>query len=215
MSVTWTEERTARLRELHAAGWSASQIAADLGGVTRNSIIGKWHRLELTSPRVVIEWTPERDVELRSMADAGLNRTDIAQYFRCNQRTLYTRTKKLGVVVRSNYYTGGAGVRTTDRAPNTSRQRRRKNPFFQSISFVNRPPAPNPFTTKFIDLEDWQCRFPSGDDGDIRFCGGHKFSTSEKTYSYCAEHCQMAYQPYRPPAHRNYARTFSGLRGYA
>ncbi len=44
---TWTEERVARLRELWAEGLSASEIARELGGVTRNAVIGKVHRLRL------------------------------------------------------------------------------------------------------------------------------------------------------------------------
>ncbi len=43
----WTEERVATLRKLWAEGLSASQIAKQLGGVTRNAVIGKVHRLGL------------------------------------------------------------------------------------------------------------------------------------------------------------------------
>jgi GcrA cell cycle regulator len=44
----WTEQRIARLRELHAEGWSFSEIAADLGeGLTRNACIGKAARIGL------------------------------------------------------------------------------------------------------------------------------------------------------------------------
>jgi hypothetical protein len=43
----WTEERTERAKELWLGGFSASQIAADLGRVTRNSVIGKLNRLGL------------------------------------------------------------------------------------------------------------------------------------------------------------------------
>jgi len=43
----WTEERVALLRKLWAEGLSASQIAKQLGGVTRNAVIGKVHRLGL------------------------------------------------------------------------------------------------------------------------------------------------------------------------
>jgi len=48
----WTNERTERLKQLHAEGYSSSQIAADLGGVTRNAVIGKVHRLGLSRPWV-------------------------------------------------------------------------------------------------------------------------------------------------------------------
>jgi len=47
--MTWTDERVARLRELWAQGFSASQIAAQIGGITRNAVIGKAHRLHLES----------------------------------------------------------------------------------------------------------------------------------------------------------------------
>ncbi|MES1156730.1 MAG: GcrA family cell cycle regulator [Alphaproteobacteria bacterium] len=43
----WTEERVNTLRKLWAEGLSASQIAKQLGGVTRNAVIGKVHRLGL------------------------------------------------------------------------------------------------------------------------------------------------------------------------
>ena len=43
----WTDERVALLTKLWADGLSASQIAAELGGITRNAVIGKVHRLGL------------------------------------------------------------------------------------------------------------------------------------------------------------------------
>jgi GcrA cell cycle regulator len=44
----WTEERVELLKKLWADGLSASQIAKQLGGVTRNAVIGKVHRLGLS-----------------------------------------------------------------------------------------------------------------------------------------------------------------------
>ena len=49
INMSWTDERVAMLRELWAKGLSASQIAVQLGGVTRNAVIGKAHRLGLES----------------------------------------------------------------------------------------------------------------------------------------------------------------------
>ena len=46
--MTWTEDRVATLSKLWADGLSASQIAKQLGGVTRNAVIGKVHRLGLS-----------------------------------------------------------------------------------------------------------------------------------------------------------------------
>src|SRR5690606_38197496 len=47
-SNTWSDERVELLRKLWTEGLSASQIAAELGGVTRNAVIGKVHRLGLS-----------------------------------------------------------------------------------------------------------------------------------------------------------------------
>ena len=44
----WTDERVANLKKLWLDGLSASQIAKQLGGVTRNAVIGKVHRLGLS-----------------------------------------------------------------------------------------------------------------------------------------------------------------------
>ncbi|HVP83788.1 MAG TPA: GcrA family cell cycle regulator, partial [Rhizomicrobium sp.] len=41
----WTDERVEQLKNLWTEGLSASQIARALGGVTRNAVIGKVHRL--------------------------------------------------------------------------------------------------------------------------------------------------------------------------
>jgi GcrA cell cycle regulator len=45
----WTDERVEQLRKLWSEGLSASQIAAHLGGVSRNAVIGKVHRLKLSA----------------------------------------------------------------------------------------------------------------------------------------------------------------------
>jgi GcrA cell cycle regulator len=47
VKMGWTEERVALLKKLWAEGHSASQIAKQIGGVTRNAVIGKVHRLGL------------------------------------------------------------------------------------------------------------------------------------------------------------------------
>ena len=47
--MTWTDERVELLKKLWADGLSASQIAGELGGITRNAVIGKAHRLRLGS----------------------------------------------------------------------------------------------------------------------------------------------------------------------
>ncbi|MBO6717665.1 MAG: GcrA family cell cycle regulator [Rhizobiaceae bacterium] len=46
--MNWTDDRVETLKKLWADGLSASQIAAQLGGVSRNAVIGKVHRLKLS-----------------------------------------------------------------------------------------------------------------------------------------------------------------------
>jgi GcrA cell cycle regulator len=46
--MSWNDERVELLKKLWADGLSASQIAGELGGVTRNAVIGKVHRLGLS-----------------------------------------------------------------------------------------------------------------------------------------------------------------------
>jgi GcrA cell cycle regulator len=46
--ITWTDDRVEQLKKLWEGGLSASQIAAELGNVTRNAVIGKVHRLGLS-----------------------------------------------------------------------------------------------------------------------------------------------------------------------
>ena len=56
--MAWTEDRVELLKKLWTEGHSASQIAKQLGGVTRNAVIGKVHRLGLSGRA-----TPSRPVK--------------------------------------------------------------------------------------------------------------------------------------------------------
>ena len=47
--MSWTEEKINKLKELWGKGNTASQIAEIIGGVSRNAVIGKAHRMNLSS----------------------------------------------------------------------------------------------------------------------------------------------------------------------
>ena len=47
--MSWTEEKVNKLKELWGKGQTASQIAAIIGGISRNAVIGKAHRLNLSA----------------------------------------------------------------------------------------------------------------------------------------------------------------------
>ena len=47
--MSWNEEKVAKLKELWGKGNTASQIAEIIGGISRNAVIGKAHRLNLSA----------------------------------------------------------------------------------------------------------------------------------------------------------------------
>ena len=47
--MSWTEEKVQKLKELWGKGNTASQIAEIIGGISRNAVIGKAHRLNLSA----------------------------------------------------------------------------------------------------------------------------------------------------------------------
>jgi hypothetical protein len=77
-NMSWNDERVELLKKLWTDGLSASQIAGELGGVTRNAVIGKVHRLGLSgrakapsvsAPRVrkAVPRAPARPVSMPQM----------------------------------------------------------------------------------------------------------------------------------------------------
>ncbi len=71
--MAWTDDRVEVLRKLWLDGHSASQIAAELGGVTRNAVIGKVHRLGLSGRGQPTSTIKRQRRARRSVS--GVNRT--------------------------------------------------------------------------------------------------------------------------------------------
>ena len=59
--MSWTDDRVEMLKKLWGEGLSASQIAGRLGGVTRNAVIGKVHRLGLSGRATTPRTRPPRN----------------------------------------------------------------------------------------------------------------------------------------------------------
>ena len=68
--LTWTDDRVEQLKKLWEAGHSASQIAGELGNVTRNAVIGKVHRLGLSGSGVATPFL-QKPCEQNPLALAG------------------------------------------------------------------------------------------------------------------------------------------------
>ena len=86
--MSWTDERVALLSKLWADGLSASQIAAELGGVTRNAVIGKVHRLGLSG----------RAKPVSSGAKRAKRAAKSGTYTRTKSGTRNTRTTRGGAL---------------------------------------------------------------------------------------------------------------------
>lgn len=68
--MNWTDERVELLKKLWAEGLSASQIAAELGSITRNAVIGKVHRLGLSGRAKTVSAPAPRPRKPRPAAEA-------------------------------------------------------------------------------------------------------------------------------------------------
>lgn len=71
--MAWNDERVELLKQLWAEGLSASQIASRMGGVTRNAVIGKVHRLGLSGRATPAK--PKRGCETADLPEVEEERT--------------------------------------------------------------------------------------------------------------------------------------------
>ncbi|MCB1681452.1 MAG: gcrA cell cycle regulator family protein [Alphaproteobacteria bacterium] len=65
--MSWTDERVTLLKKLWTEGRTAAEIAKELGGVTRNAVIGKAHRLKLSNRVSPIQQNNKKPVVAKSI----------------------------------------------------------------------------------------------------------------------------------------------------
>ena len=164
--MSWTDERVEILRKLWLDGLSASRIATELaGGVTRNAVIGKVHRLGL-SGRVKAQ-APISTVRARAAKPQNpATRTPMPQ-------------RAVAMPMRGN--TALAIQASPSAMP--AQQRGSDNNV-----------VPMTETVTIMELRESMCRWPVGDpsSSEFRYCGG-KAPIGEGPY--CSYHSRMAYQP--------------------
>lgn len=175
-TLTWTEERVERLKTLWQEGKSASFVAAELGGVSRNAVIGKVHRLGLSGRgKTQDKGAPARQRPLRAGTPESLAAAPM--------RTVTDGATALAAAPRE--------------AP-----RAQVRPQPQTVPRPAPQPVARPATTiaapvservTIMELRESMCRWPIGDPSspDFRFCG----ACSPMGVPYCTEHAQIAYQP--------------------
>lgn len=78
--MSWTDERVTLLKKLWGEGKTASEIAKILGGVTRNAVIGKAHRLKLSGRNSPIQntTTPKKAATAGSVVQAASNTNTVS-----------------------------------------------------------------------------------------------------------------------------------------
>ena len=75
--MSWTEEKVEKLKELWGKGNTASQIAEIIGGISRNAVIGKAHRLNLSAK--IIKRSKVNNSNRINYSERNINRKSRAQ----------------------------------------------------------------------------------------------------------------------------------------
>ena len=166
--MNWTDERVEKLKRLWSEGLSASQIAAQLGGVSRNAVIGKVHRLNL----------PGR-------AKAGGVATSARTAPKRPAPTARPANYPSRVPTRSVPQPVGATALKEEFEAETVHETRIA-PSTNVVVPISRQLA-------LTDLTERTCKWPVGDPlkDDFHFCG----CESPDTSPYCNYHARLAYQP--------------------
>lgn len=205
--MSWTDERIDRLKELWTKGMTASQIAEELGAVSRNAVIGKAHRLGLQSrPSPVkanepapapapkarksappVDETAPFDVEDRPAAAAQpAEQTHPAPAAEpAAAQAKPTPQPRIVSVGPGGFLRQGPG---DQQQPIPPAPPRRLVPAKPSAEVADK--------TSLLDLNEKICKWPLGHPGepDFHFCG----RPSNPGFPYCVEHCGVAYQAQLP-----------------
>jgi len=204
--MAWTDERIDQLKTMWEQGLTASQIAETLGGVTRNAVIGKAHRLGLQSrPSPVKPNDPEAKAapvveEAETVAPPPpappkpAPRPVVADVPRApapppSPFPPAIPTGPTGAQLRSIGPGGFLRQGPGDQAPPaTPAPPRRLVPARPSPEIAGK--------TGLLDLNDRICKWPLGHPGepDFHFCG----DVVNPGFPYCVAHCGQAYQAQMP-----------------
>ncbi|HEV2569077.1 GcrA family cell cycle regulator [Sphingomonas sp.] len=201
--MAWTDERIEQLKSMWEKGMTASQIADELGGVSRNAVIGKAHRLGLQA----------RPSPVREGKDDGLT-APVAAAAPVEPRAEAPRpiAPRAPAPERPPVAPAATPAATADAAPAQPQIRSigpggflRQAPGEQSAPIPPAPPRrlvpakPSPEIagkTSLLDLNDRICKWPLGHPGepDFHFCG----DPVNPGFPYCVAHCGQAYQAQLP-----------------
>ena len=194
--MAWTDERVARLTKLWGEGLSASQIAADLGDVSRNAVIGKVHRLGLsgrTKPGGNAGGRPKRaDAPAPTGRPAGAASAAAAGVTQFRPAAQSGGIGGAGGGAGATMRAGGAGGHVVGA---TALKIEADNEMVLEARVQEAEDVVVPMSKKLtlLELTENTCKWPTGDPQrpGFSFCG---HQTKEDT-PYCEHHAKVAFQP--------------------
>ncbi len=203
--MSWTDERIDQLKTMWEKGMTASQIAEELGGVSRNAVIGKAHRLGLQSrpSPVKATETPRKKVvaPVKKIVAAPVRQEPEARPAAPAPAPVAARPApvdgeepavvaappqpRIVSVGPGGFLRQGPG---DQQAPIPPAPPRRLVPAKPSAEISGK--------TSLLDLTEKICKWPMGHPGepDFHFCG----DKVNPGFPYCVEHCGRAYQAQLP-----------------
>ncbi len=219
--MSWTDERIEKLTKMWEGGATASQIAEELGGVSRNAVIGKAHRLGLKarpSP-VKANEKPARPAAPKKAKPAP--ETPAAAPAPSESKPAApVAPPRMAAPVRAQTPPPAPAAEADETAERPAPDQPRivsvgpggflrQGPGDQQPPIPPAPPRrlvpakPSPEIadkTSLLDLNDRICRWPMGHPGepDFHFCG----EKVNPGFPYCVEHCGRAYQAQLPRGSR-------------
>ena len=196
--MSWTEERIERLKKMWHDGATASQIADGLGGVSRNAVIGKAHRLGLEQRPSPVRAGEEKDVRKAAPAPAA-------------PKPVAAKAESPRAAPAAPTASQGTASHTPRSAPEMQYRSIGPGGFIRQGPGDQQPPIPpapprrmvpakpSPEVadkTSLLDLNDRICKWPMGHPGepDFHFCG----QPANPGFPYCVQHCGVAYQAQLP-----------------
>jgi len=197
--MSWTDERIERLKNMWAKGATASQIADELGGVSRNAVIGKAHRLGLEQRPSPVKPGEEKESKKPAAAAAPKPAAPKAE------------AAKPAPAAAAAPQASAPAANPPRSAPEMQYRSIgpggfiRQGPGEQQAPIPPAPPRrlvpakPSPEVadkTSLLDLNDRICKWPMGHPGepDFHFCG----QQANPGFPYCVQHCGVAYQAQLP-----------------
>jgi GcrA cell cycle regulator len=183
--MSWTDERVQKLQDMWAEGHSAAQIAKVLGGVTRNAVIGKVHRLGLSNRT----GGPASGAKAPEAEAAAPEMPAPRQEAPAAPPPAEEPAPELAAAPAAEHA-------PAPRAPSPTIGPREPAPMTEDRLAVLanlREIEKTARRIKLLDLTERTCKWPIGDptDPDFRFCG----LPAVPGKPYCSAHVAVAFQP--------------------